>query len=203
MKWDGATGDALWGDSGVSYPEALMLGLSTAMIGGSEVLLVADGRSDGGQIHRLDLSNGDILSSFPVADVPLDVVVDADENYFVLTSATSNPLIDNDPVFLRRYDGSGNQTATEVALVAAVYIALGSDNVLYISSSDFESETRRIYAYNRDLTVGEQTLLPEAYVGYSGGIATYGQGDDRRILITAQEGVGSRPICDVLAYQRP
>lgn len=151
-----------------------MLGLTTATVDDTEVVVVADGRAAGGQIHHLDRSDGSILHSFPGADVPLDVVVDAQGQHFVLASATSNPLIDKDPVWLRRYDRDG--TETELTLSGEVYLDLGSDGVLYVSSSDFDQATRRIIAVDRDLATQEITELPESYEGYSGGIATVGSG---------------------------
>lgn len=40
-------------------------------------------------------------------------------------------------------------------------------------------------------------------MGFAGGVDSYGRGTETPVLITAQEGVGSGLICDVLVYGRP
>jgi hypothetical protein len=80
----------------------------------------------------------------------------------LMLGLTTAPLIDKDPVWLRRYDRDVTETATELTLSGAVYMDLGSDGVQYVSSSDFDQGTRRIIAVDRDLATQEITELPES-----------------------------------------
>lgn len=201
MKWDGTTGEPLWGDDGVLIPDALLLGLTHATVGGTEYVYVCDGAATGSSIHRLARADGALLQSIPVDDTPLDVAVDADENYYVLASNSPNPVISGDPVQLRKYDATGAVVAGPVELIDAIYITLADDGLLYVSSTDFDAPTRSIISFTPQLVQLSVTELPPEYVGFSGGITSTGSGADMRILITGQEGVGSGPICDVLVYR--
>lgn len=203
MKWDGTTGAPLWGDEGVLIPDALLLGLTHATVGGSEDVYVCDGAATGSSIHRLARADGAVLQSVPVDDIPLDVAVDGDENYYVLASTSSNPVVSGDPVQLRKYDATGTVIAGPVELSDAIYITLADNGLLYVSSTDFDEPTRSILSFTTELTPLSVTTLPPEYEGFAGGITSVGSGDDMRVFVTAQEGVGSGPICDVLVYREP
>lgn len=203
MKWDGTTGAPLWGANGILMPDALLLGLTHATVDGTEHVYVCDGAATGGSIHRLARADGALIESLPVHDTPLDVAVDEDQNYYVLASTSSNPVVSGDPVQLRKYDAAGTVIAGPVELSDAVYITLADNGLLYVSSTDFEMPTRSIISLTAELMPLSVTELPPEYEGFSGGITSTGSGADMRILITAQEGVGSGPICDVLVYREP
>jgi len=203
IKWNGTTGAPMWGPTGITIPGALLLGLTHATLDGTEYVFACDGTAIGGSIHRLAKADGSLLGSLPVHDVPLDVAVDSDENFYVLSSLSSNPVISGDPVQLRKYDALGAVVAGPVELVDALYITLGANGVLYVSSTDFDAPTRSILSFSSDLDEYPITHLPVEYSGFAGGIATMGTGDDLRILVNGQEGVGSGPICDVLVYREP
>ncbi len=203
MKWGGASGDVLWGAEGIAIKDGLLLGVTKSVVAATEYIYVGDGRVAGGLIHKLSREDGSILGSVPVQGKPLDVAVDADENYYLLSSAVSNPLITGDHVFLRKYDKDGAQEGEDVQLDGALYITLAADGRLYVSCSSFDFDRRKIYVFETDLAPVGDVNLPAEYIGHAGGIATYGKGDALRILVSAQKGVGSDPICDVLVYKKP
>ncbi|MEM7152394.1 MAG: hypothetical protein AAF799_06095 [Myxococcota bacterium] len=201
LKWDGATGEPLWGEDGVTIPDALLLGLTHAVVDGEQSLYACNGAPGNGQVLRIEPGSGTVVGSIDVHEVPLDVAVDASGNHYVLTSIVSNPLNSGDPVNLRKYDARGTQVAGPVSLTAAIYLTLAADGALYVTLSDFDAPTRAIASFDTDLQALSVTELPPEYVGFAGGITSVGSGDDLRIMITGQEGVGSDPICDVLVYR--
>ena len=105
--------------------------------------------------------------------------------------------------FLALAAGAGALLAGPVVLVDAVYLARSTDGVVYVSSTNFTAPTRRILSFGPDLEALATTELPAEYEGFAGGITTVGDGDETRVMISAQAGVGSGPICDVLIYRRP
>lgn len=202
IKWSPA-GDPLWGPTGIQMRGSLLLGLTHATVDGSEWLYACDGAAAGGQIHRIDPDDGSLVDSIAVEGVPLDVAVDSAGDFFVLSSTTSNPVFTGDPVLLHKYDDAGTVLAGPEMLTAAIYLAVGSNDVVYVSVSDFDEPTRSIASFDNDLTPRSVTPLPAEYEGFVGGITTVGEGGDLRVLINGQEGVGSGPICDVLVYREP
>lgn len=186
-KWSIETGSNMWGSNGISVTSGVLRGLDKAEIDGTEYIYVADANS---KIHKLDKSDGTVLDSISVNDYPLDVAVDSDENYYVLSSVIIFPYVQGDSITLRKYDSSGTQIGDDVTLEAgSFYLTLGSDNFLYISSTTFDSLTRKIFSYDSDLNFVKETLISSEYEGFSGGIDTYGTGSDKRIIIAVQKGV--------------
>lgn len=203
IKWD-SSGAPLWGDAGITYAGSLMLGLHHATVDGASWLFACDGAATGGQIHRIDPADGSVVESLPVADVPLDVAVDDEGNLYVLASDDSNPIASGAPVRLRKYDPTGALLVDGPQMLAsAVYITRSDHGLLYVSISDFDARTRSIASFDSDLAPLAVTELPPKYEGFSGGITAVGEGDDRRVMITGQAGIGSGPICDVLVYREP
>ena len=200
MKWS-AMGEPLWGAMGLNFPDALLLGLDHAQVGGEEFLFVADGREAGGRVHRLSPADGSVVETLELGLVPLDVAVDPVGALYVLDAPVSNPAFTGDPVELVKYDAGGSLVAGPVVLKDALYLTRASDGVVYVSSTDFDLPTRRILAYDSELEALAETALPAEYEGFVGGITSTGSGDALRVYITAQGGVGSDPICDVLVYR--
>ena len=201
MKWDGETGEALWGPTGLSFAGAVLLGLTHASVEGEEFLFVADGAATGGQIHRLDPSDGALLASTPVTGVPLDLAVGPNGSLYVLRAPSSNPVGNGEAVELLILDDAGGVLAGPLPLVDGVYITRASDGVLYVSSTDFAQPTRRILSFGPELDALSITELPPEYEGFAGGITSVGAGADTRVMISAQGGIGSGEICDVLIYR--
>ncbi len=201
MKWDGVTGEAIWGSSGVLLSGALLLGLDVAILDGVESVYAADGAT--GSVLVLETENGAVVDTVVVAEaepVVLYVAAAPDGTLYVLTSAVSNPVTTGDPVYLRHIDGEGEGLHGPVAVEGAIYLTLGSDGLVYVSQSSFELPSRQVSVFDGELAPVTSMAVPESYVGFLGGIATYGEGDAQRVLVLAQEGEGSEPICDVLSY---
>lgn len=199
-KWSGETGESRWGPNGLTLQGTLLLGLDTATVDGSEQLWVGDG-ANGGRVLRLSPSDGELLGEIAIGAVPLDVAVGPEGQLFVLTSTGSNPVGDGESSWLRRFDGSGQELGEALELPGAVYLARGDNGLLYASGTGFDQERRRIYVASPALELLSEVELPESYLGFAGGISTTGSGANLRVFISAQEGVGSEPICDVLVYQ--
>jgi hypothetical protein len=198
-KWDSEDGSNLWGSGGVTITDGILRGLGKAEIGGTEYIYIADGS---GKIHKLAKSDGTVLNTITVLDNPLDVAVDSDENYYVISSTIMLPQAIGDEIILRKYDSSGTQIGSDITLEAgSFYLTLGPDNFLYISSTTFDSSTRKIFTYDTDLNFISETLVPSEYEGYTGGIDTYGSESSKRVIIPAQEVAGSGEVCDVIVFK--
>jgi len=203
-KWNGLTGAEMW-LGGVDITGASLKGLAKATISGTEYIYVVDGKESDGQIHKLNKYTGSTVSSIDVYNYPIDVAVDSSENYYVLSSIHQDPDRDYDLIRLRKYDSTGAIGETSAVLMAgSFYITLASDNHLYINCSNFSVNlNRKIYIYDTNLTYIDEVDFPSQYIGYTGGIASYGEGDDLRIVVMGQEEWGAGPYFDAILFKKP